>query len=174
MSITFSSIQEAKEYRRQKEQEGYTVQLNNYKGKVIAYLISKRKKKEYIYPNKSIHLTQKDLGERTELKTSSDYIPKGVSFAPTVRQALEGVPDYYTNTKDWERRRKFVEEEDEWNVYTPIRKRTAITPESISDYKRTGERRVLSNVIVKRIGKIKVKVGNNKWEYHWIEKSSEV
>ena len=129
------------------------------------------KKKEYVYPDRSVHITRQDLGDKTRLHPSKGYAPKGVSFAPTIRNALEGVPFYYTRkSKDWKRRRKFVKDGDEWNVYTPVRKRIAITPKTIDDYKRTRERRVLSKIRAKRIGKIKVKVGNNKWEYKWIKK----
>jgi hypothetical protein len=162
MSITFNNISDAKEYQDQKEQEGYKVQINKYKENYIVYLISKTNDKEYVYPNKSVHLTKENLGEIVELRTSDDYVPAGVSFSPTIKQALEGIPSYYTKeTKDWKRRRKFVKEENEFNVYTPVRKQKAIIPQSIDDFKRTGERRVLNNIKTKRIGKIKVKVGNN-------------
>jgi hypothetical protein len=125
--------------------------------------------KEYVYPNRSVHITRRDLGNKTKLRPSKEYTPEGVSFAPTVRHSLEGVPFYYTKkSKDWKRRRKFVKEGDEWNVYTPVRKRVAVVPSTISDFKRTRERRVLSKVAVKKIGRIKVKVGNNKWEYKWV------
>ena len=103
------------------------------------------------------------------LKPSKGYEPEGVSFAPTIRHALEGVPYYYTRkTKDWKRRRGFVKEGNEWNVYTPVRKRVAAIPHTIDDFKRTRERRVLSKIKAKRIGKIRVKVGDNRWEYKWI------
>jgi hypothetical protein len=125
--------------------------------------------KQYVYPNRYVHITRKDLGKRVKLRKSKGFTPSGVSFAPTVRNALEGVPFYYTNNGDWKRRRRFVKEGNEWNVYTPVRKRKAVIPSTIDDFKRTRERRVLSKVDVKKIGKIKVKVGNNRWEYHWIK-----
>ncbi len=131
--------------------------------------------KEYVYPNRSVHITRKDLGKRVKLRPSKGYTPSGVSFAPTVRNALEGVPFYYNRTgtekirrKDWDERKKFVKQGSEWNVYTPVRRRSAIIPKTIDDFKRTRERRVLSKVEVKRVGRIKVKVGNNKWEYRWL------
>ncbi len=126
--------------------------------------------KQYVYPSRSVHITRRNLGAKVKLRPSKGYTPEGVSFAPTVKHALEGIPDYYTKkSKDWRRRRKFVKEGNEFNVYTPIRKRRAVIPTTIDDYKRTRERRVLSKVAAKRIGKIRVRVGNNKWEYKWIK-----
>ncbi len=127
-----------------------------------------RKRQEYIYPSRSVHITRKNLGKRVKLRPSRKFIPTGVSFAPTVKNALEGVPFYYTDARDWKRRRRYVKEGDEWNVYTPIRKRKAVIPTTIDDYERTRERRVLGKVNVKRIGRIKVKIGNNRWVYRWI------
>lgn len=127
------------------------------------------RKKEYVYPSRSVHITRQNLGDRTRLSPSKGYVPKGVSFSPTIRNALEGVPYYYTRKrKDWKRRRRFVKEGDEWNVYTPVRKRIAVIPSTIEDYKRTRERRVLSRIKARRIGRIRVKVGRNRWKYQWI------
>lgn len=131
---------------------------------------------EYIYPSKSVHITQKNLGEKVTLRPSKNIRPKGVCFAPSVRKALEAVPFYYNvsgnnkpRRKDWKQRKKFVSEGNEWNVYTPVRKRKAMIPESTAhDTKRTGERRVLDKVEAKKIGRIRVRVGRNKWEYKWI------
>ena len=126
-------------------------------------------KKTHVYPGRSVHITREDLGGRVRLRINKEYEPEGVSFAPTVRNALEGVPFYYTRErKDWGRRRRFLKEGDEWYVYTPVRKRVAIIPGTVDDYKRTRERRVLSEVEVRRVGKIKVKIGNNRWEYQWM------
>ena len=130
---------------------------------------------EYVYPSKSVHITQKDLGKKPVLRTSKNTRPVGVSFSPTVKKALEGVPFYYNRLgtekirrKDWSERKKFVKEGSEWNVYTPVRKRKAVIPATIDDFHRTGERRVLNKVQAKKIGRIKVWVGRNKWEYRWI------
>lgn len=131
--------------------------------------------KEYVYPNKYYHITQKDLGESVVLRKSKVAKPKGVSFAPSIRKALNSVPFYYNvdgtdkvKRKDWNERKKFVREGNEWNVYTPVRKRKAIIPETIDDFHRTGERRVIDKVKAKKVGKIRVKVGRNRWEYEWI------
>lgn len=126
--------------------------------------------KAYVYPSRSVHITMRDLGGKVRLRPSKGYTPSGVSFSPTVKHALEGVPYYYTGKKDWTRRRHFVKEGNEWNVYTPVRKRIAVIPSTIGDYKRTKERRVLSKVDAKLIGRIKVKVGNNRWEYQWVKR----
>jgi len=126
-------------------------------------------KKVYVHPSRSVHLTRKDLGDRVTLRPSKEYTPEGVSFSPTVRHALEGVPFYYTRRrKDWKRCRKFVEEGNEFSVYTPVRKRVAAIPSTIDDYRRTRERRVLDKVKVKRMGRIRVRVGKRKWKYQWI------
>jgi hypothetical protein len=130
---------------------------------------------EYVYPSKSVHITQKDLGKNPVLRISKNTRPKGVSFSPTVKKALEGVPFYYNRLgteklrrKDWKERKEFVKEGSEWNVYTPVRKRKAVVPATIDDFHRTGERRVLSKVRAKKIGRIKVRVSKNKWAYQWI------
>jgi hypothetical protein len=130
---------------------------------------------DYVYPSKSVHITQKDLGKRTVLRTSKNTRPVGVSFSPSVKKALEGVPFYYNRLgtekmrqKDWKERKAFVKEGSEWNVYTPVRKRKAVVPATIDDFHRTGERRVLSKVQAKKIGRVKVRVAGNKWAYKWI------
>ena len=131
---------------------------------------------EYVYPSKSVHITQKDLGKKVTLRGSKDYTPKGVSFSPTIKKALEAVPYFYNvsgenkpRRKDWKERKKWAKKSSEWNVYTPVRKRKAIRPTTADDLRRTGERRVLDKVEAKKIGRIKVGVGNNKWVYKWIE-----
>lgn len=133
-------------------------------------------KKEYVYPSRSVHITQKDLGKKVILRKSKVAYPKGVSFAPTVKKALEAVPYFYNvsgenkpRRKDWQERKKWANKSSEWNVYTPTRKRRAMIPSATAqDTKRTGERRVLGKVEAKKIGKIRVNVGNNKWVYEWI------
>lgn len=131
--------------------------------------------KEYVYPSKSVHITRKDLGEDVVLRPSKNTKPKGVSFAPTIKKALNAVPIYYNRhgdekvrRKDWQERKKWAAKTSEWNVYTPVRKRKAVVPDTIGDFSRTGERRVLGKVKAKKIGTIKVRVGRNRWEYNWI------
>ncbi len=133
--------------------------------------------KVYVKPSRSIHITQKNLGNKVVLRKSKKYQPVGVSFSPTIRNALNGVPFYYNRSgtenvrrKDWKERKKFVKECNTWYVYTPTRTRKAVIPDTIDDYERTRERRVLDNVKAKRIGKIKVRVGRNRWEYEWIDR----
>ena len=131
--------------------------------------------KEYVYPNKYYHITQKDLGKKVILRKSKDAKPKGVSFSPSISGALNAVPFYFNRMgtekvrhKDWQERKKFLKEGNEWNVYTPIRKRKAVVPSTIDDFNRTRERRVLDKVEAKKVGTIKVKISNDKWKYDWI------
>ena len=130
---------------------------------------------EYVYPSRSVHITQKDLGKKPVLRTSKNTRPVGVSFSPTVKKALEAVPVYHNRhgnekvrPKDWQEREKWVNKSGEWNVYTPSRKRKAVIPATIDDFHRTGERRVLSKVQAKKIGRVRVRVSRNKWAYQWI------
>ena len=130
---------------------------------------------EYVYPSKSVHITQRDLGKKPVLRPSKSYSPTGVSFAPSVKKALEAVPLYHNRhgnekvrPKDWQERKKWANKSGEWNVYTPVRKRKAVVPATIDDFHRTGERRVLSKVQAKKIGRVKVRVTGNKWAYKWI------
>ena len=129
----------------------------------------------YVYPSKSVHITQKELGKKVVLRPSKNTRPVGVSFAPTVKKALEAVPTYHNRhgtekirRKDWDERSKWVKTKNEWNVYTPVRKRKAVIPSTIDDFHRTGERRVLGKVQAKKIGRVKVKVVNNRWGYTWV------
>ena len=131
--------------------------------------------KQYVYPNRSVHITPQDLGKRPTIRPSKKYSPTGVSFSPTIKKSLEGVPYFYNvsgkekpKRKDWVERKKWANRKPIWNVYTPSRKRSAIIPTTIDDFKRTGERRVLDKVKAKRIGKVKVDVKNNKWTYSWL------
>jgi hypothetical protein len=128
-----------------------------------------------VYPSKSVHITRKELGKNVVLRPSKNTSPVGVSFSPTVKKALNAVPLYHNRhgnekirRKDWDERKKWVGKTSEWNVYTPVRKRKAVIPSTIDDFYRTGERRVLGKVKAKKIGRIKIKVKNNKWGYNWI------
>ena len=132
---------------------------------------------EYVYPDRSVHITAEELGEKVILKPSGKYEPKGVSFSPTIKQALEGVPYFYNvagadkpKTIHWDERKKWARRKSKWNVYTPTRKRKAIVPSTIDDFARTGERRVLGKVEVKKMGIISVGVKNNRWVYDWKNK----
>ena len=130
-----------------------------------------------VHPGRSVHLTSKDLGPKTKLVPSGQYEPAGVSFSPSIRGALEGVPYFYNvsgsdsaSSKDWEERKKWAKRKSIWTVYTPVRTRKAIVPKTIDDYGRTKERRVLGKIQVRRLGKIKVGVKGSKWTYKWVEK----
>ena len=132
-------------------------------------------KPEYVYPSRSVHITQKDLGKRPVLRVTKNSKPVGVSFAPSVKKALNAVPFYYNRlgtekvrSKDWKERKKYVKEGDTWNVYTPARKRRAVIPKTIDDFHRTGERRVLGKVRAKKIGTVKVSIKRNNWDYEWL------
>ena len=132
-------------------------------------------KQEYVYPNKSVHITPLDLGKKVVLKRSKVAKPAGVSFAPSIKKALEAVPYFYNVTgtdkprrSDWRERKKWADKNNKWNVYTPVRKRRAVIPKTIDDFSRTGERRVLGKVKAKKIGTVKVSVKNNKWDYKWL------
>lgn len=133
--------------------------------------------RQYVYPDKSVHITPKDLGNRPTLHPNKKYTPKGVSFSPTIKRSLEGVPYFYNvagkekpKRQDWVERKRWAGKKRTWNVYTPIRKRAAVIPTTIDDFKRTGERRVLDKVKAKRMGKVRVDVKNNKWEYQWLKR----
>lgn len=128
-------------------------------------------KTQFVYPHRYFHITQSNLGQKVILKPSVEYEPEGVSFAPTIRGCLEGVPFYYTTTIDWHRRKDFIKQGDIWYVYTPLRKTPAIIPYTVDDYKRTRERRVLHKTPCILIGCIKVNCTHKKWDYKWISKS---
>ncbi len=128
----------------------------------------------YVFPHRYFHITQHDLGEKAILKPSGEYKPAGVSFSPSIRGCLEGVPFYYNRNgnerirrKDWKERKDFAREGNTWHVYTPIKRTEAIIPDTIDDFERTRERRVLHHIPVTRIGIITVTCLNNKWEYQW-------
>lgn len=121
----------------------------------------------FVFPHRYFHITLDDLESKATLKPNGEYEPKGVSFSPTIRGCLEGVPFYYTNDKDWERRRGFIKEENVWYVFTPTEVTEAIIPNTIDDFERTRERRVLHRIRVTRIGIITVTCPDNKWEYQW-------
>lgn len=121
---------------------------------------------EFVYPHKYFHITRYDLGQVITLKPNREYEPIGVSFSPTIRGCLEGIPFYYTYIPDWRRRRDFIKEGNIWHVYTPIKKTPAIIP-IIDDFERTRERRVLHKISTTKIGIIKVSCSNNQWEYQW-------
>ena len=132
-------------------------------------------KASIVYPNKAVHLTRVDLGDKGVLRPSGKYTPKGVSFSPTVRTALEGLTYFYNVSGgdkaagvDWKERKKWAEKKSEWNVYTPVRKRRAVIPSTIDDYGRTRERRVKGKILVRKMGTVKVEVKNNQWTYRWL------
>ncbi len=133
------------------------------------------KEGEYVYPNKSVHITPLDLGKKVVLRKSKIAKPAGVSFSPSIKKALEAVPYFYNvsgddkpRRQDWKQRKKWANKKSKWNVYTPTRKRKAVIPSAIDDFNRTGERRVLSKVKAKKIGTVQVSVKNNKWDYKWL------
>ncbi len=121
----------------------------------------------FVYPHRYFHITRHDLGERAILKPSREYEPEGVSFSPTIRGCLEGVPFYYTYVPDWRRRSDFTKQGNKWYVYTPAEITEAIIPNTIDDFERTRERRVLHRIRVIKIGIITVTCPDNKWEYQW-------
>jgi hypothetical protein len=127
-------------------------------------------KQQYVYPHRYFHITQSNLGKNVIMKPSGNYEPKGVSFSPTIRGCLEGVPFYYTDANDWHTRKDFVKEWDIWFVYTPAHKRIAIIPDSCDDLERTRERRVPHKTSCNLVGVIKVNCNNNRWDYKWISK----
>ncbi len=122
---------------------------------------------EFVYPHRYFHLTRLDLGETATLKPSQEYEPIGVSFSPTIRGCLEGVPFYYTRIPNWRRRKDFVKTGNTWHVYTPIETTRAIIPSTIDDFERTRERRVPHKIKALQIGIITVTCTNNRWEYQW-------
>jgi len=128
-------------------------------------------KKSSVYPERYYHISRKDLGRECTLIPSEGYSPSGVSFAPTIAKCLSAVPYYFTGQRaDWERRKRFVKQGNIWYVYTPVKKTEAISISSkmTPDVLYSKERRVLGNVKVKRIGKIRVSVGYNRWKIDWL------
>ncbi len=121
----------------------------------------------FVYPHRYFHITRQPLGATAILKPNREYEPAGVSFSPTIRGCLEGVPFYYTRVPNWHRRKDFVKEGDTWYVYTPIQATRAIIPDTIDDFERTRERRVLHNILVTLIGIITVSCTDKRWEYQW-------
>ena len=106
-------------------------------------------RKSKVIPGEHFHITRRNLGKKATLKASGAYMPKGVSFGPTIVNCLKAVPFYYTSGKGaWTRRKKFVKEGDTWYVYTPVKKHQAIIPsvKIVDDVKRTKERRVSGKV----------------------------
>ncbi len=122
----------------------------------------------YVFPNKDFHLSRKYIGEHNVLKPTGNFNPPGISFASSIRECLEGVPFYFTEFRDWNRRKGFVREGNIWYVYTPIDKRESIIPDTIDDFNRTHEKRVLGKIHVELVGKIRVSVRGNAWKYRWI------
>ena len=109
---------------------------------------------EAVYPHRYFHITRHDLGQTVSLKPSGEFTPPGVSFSPIIRGCIKGVPFN-------------VRSGNTWYVYTPVIKTGAIIPDTIDDFKRTGERRVLHKIKAILIGAITVMYKNNKWEYQW-------
>lgn len=113
----------------------------------------------YIYPNKHIHLTSKDLGSKVTLHPSKNYTPEGVSFAPSIKQAINALPVFYSGEDVFVKKELpniYVEREYTFYVYTPVKKYEAIIPKTADDVDVSGERRVLGNVDAKLISKILV------------------
>lgn len=122
----------------------------------------------YVFPEKDLHLSREYLGGFNVLKPTGDFKPLGVSFAPSIRECLEGIPFYYTDSRDWGRRKRFVREGNIWYVYTPADKHEAVIPDTIDDFNRTHEKRALGKIPVEFVGKILVSVRGNAWKYRWI------
>lgn len=121
----------------------------------------------YVFPQKDYHLSLKYIGKHNILKPTGDYKPLGVSFAPSIRECLEAVPFYYTASKDWQRRKRFVREGRIWYVYTPSYQQEAIIP-TIDDYNRTHEKRATGKIEVDYVGAIRVTVRGNSWRYEYV------
>lgn len=127
----------------------------------------------WVYPHRYFHLSQTNLGQIVRLRPTNGWTPNGVSFSPTIRGCLNGVPFYYNRNgkekirdKDWKERREFLQECNLWYVYSPIAKTPAIIPD-VDDFDRTRERRVLKPIKCILIGTIIVTCPQNRWEYKW-------
>lgn len=113
-----------------------------------------------VIPNKWFHITRRDLGESAILSPSGDFSPIGVSFAPSVRQALDAIPLFFSDEKSARENAESVSGSGKirrftFYVYTPIKRYVAIIPD-IEDIEVSGERRVLRGAKVRRVGIIDV------------------
>jgi hypothetical protein len=136
-----------------------------------------------IFPNKHYHITKKNLGDEVTLKPSGDFEPEGVSFAPSIEQAINAIPLYFTGednfNKDEAQYKKGVVRKTTFYVYTPSEEYKAIIPKTVDDIELSDERRVLGNVTSKKIGKISVESSESPKgrnihgiKYRWIEKKN--
>ena len=134
-----------------------------------------------VTPNQWVHITRKNLGEEVTLEPSRGFTPMGVSFAPSVEQALDAIPLFFTGEKNAKENgvllgkgkiRHFT-----YYVYTPVKQYDAVVPRKADDTDISGERRVLKKVKAKRLGIIDVTSreshsGKQIYDlvYHWREK----
>ena len=113
----------------------------------------------YVYPNKYFHLNKNNLGKCVTLIPSNFYKPNGVSFAPSIKQALNALPIFYTGTDNFIAKRLprvYWEREYKFYIFTPIKRYKAIIPTTADDVKVSQERRVICPVESRLIGKITV------------------
>ncbi len=163
--ITFYDRQEALSYMWEQYNEGYKTILvkegSAYKvyrkGRMTykeesdpSILRSLELEERSIAPGKSVHVTPKDLGKRTLLKktgTSLEVLDgltfPGISFAPTVEQALNALPIDLKEGKIL-------------YVYTPVKHTTGFIPIE-SDVEVSEEVRAPENVDASLVKKIFVK-----------------
>jgi hypothetical protein len=113
----------------------------------------------YVTPYTYIHLTKRNLGRSVTLLPSKGYRPSGVSFAPTIRQALNAMPVFYTGEDNFVGKKlpaRHMVKRYTFYIYTPVRRQLAIIPRTADDYRRSGERRVPEPIKCKRAGVITV------------------
>jgi hypothetical protein len=113
-----------------------------------------------VSPYKHYHITQENLGEKVKLIPSGEFQPVGVSFAPSIEQAINAIPLYFTGEDNFNKKeenyKKGVLRKKVFYVYTPSKEYKAITPKTVDDIELSQEKRVLGSVDAKKIGKIVV------------------
>lgn len=122
-----------------------------------------------VTPGKWLHISMKNLEQYVVLSPSRDFSPIGVSFAPSIKQALEAIPLFYGDEKVAREGGKEIFGSGKirrftFYVYTPTKRYVAAIPsiDICDDVKISGERRVLRKVKAKRVGVIDV-VSRETW-----------
>jgi len=129
--------------------------------------IEREKMTVKIEPGQYVHITNRDLGQIVTLKKSEDYAPSGVSFSPSIKQCLEGIPCFYigkdkrASNEEWKNRMTYLKKNRIWYVYTPIKTEFGVIPR-VDDLHRTAEVRVLKHVEARLLTIVKV-YANKKW-----------
>lgn len=175
--ITFTDKEEALEALRTYYTEGFNATIKKEGSIYKVYKLDRRKsykeitpsilremelEEGMIEPGEYFHLTEKELGKETGLKKKWTHSPveyisfPGVSFSPTLEQALNALPDAATR----------FEEGRVMYVYTPRKKKVGFIPLE-DDIDVSGEIRIPEDVDVSLVKKIFVKLIKENEDYKW-------